>query len=366
MFDTLRRRTRKAGLPPGTVTYIGPHQTRVVGVQIIHSDMAAGAQSVHKIEAPTLEACAAFVDAPGLTWIDMDGLHDSEQVKRLGDMFGLHPLVQEDIVHTGQRPKLEELGDCLFVVLKMLRYDEETRTVESEQVSFIIRGGCLITFQEKAHGDVFGDVRKRLLAGTGKLAKSGPDYLMYALIDAVVDQYFVVLERMGEDIEEVEEALLTRPNPQELELIHNMRREALYLRKFVWPLREVLARLDKGDLSFVDEGTLVYLRDLYDHTIQVMDTIETFRDMLSGMLDLYLSNVSLKLNETMKVLTMIATIFIPLNFLAALYGMNFNNMPELKTEYGYFVLLGVMVCIVAGMVLFFRRRGWLGGNTASE
>jgi magnesium transporter len=202
-------------------------------------------------------------------------------------------------------------------------------------------------------------VRKRLLAGSGKLAKSGPDYLMYGLIDAIVDNYFLVLERMGEDIEEVEEALLDSPSPDELETIHSLRREALFLRRFIWPLREVLARLDKGGSPFIQDTTIVYLRDLYDHTIQVMDTVETFRDMLSGMLELYLSNVSLKLNETMKVLTMISTIFMPLSFLASLYGMNFRHMPELETQYGYYVVLAVMACSVAGMVLFFRRRGWL-------
>ncbi len=373
MFENLRRRSTKSGLPPGTVTYVGREQSRPVTLRIIHS----GPEGVQDVEPAgpekiggagenadferRMEQCAAFVDAPGLTWIDVDGLHEPQLVTRLGALFNLHPLMQEDIVHAGQRPKMDELGDALFVVLKMLRYDEEERSVTSEQVSFIIRGRCLLTFQEKAQGDVFDGVRKRLLAGGGRLAKAGPDYLMYALIDAVVDNYFVVLERMGEDIEEIEEALLTRPNPQELEKIHDLRREALFLRKFVWPLREVLARLDKGGSPFIEDATIVYMRDLYDHVIQVMDTIETFRDMLGGMMELYLSNVSLKLNETMKVLTMIATIFIPLNFLAALYGMNFSNMPELRTEYGYFVLLGGMACIVTGMVMFFRHKGWLGG-----
>ncbi|OIN98562.1 MAG: magnesium and cobalt transport protein CorA [Desulfovibrionaceae bacterium CG1_02_65_16] len=363
MFDSLHRRVRKRGMPPGTVTYVGRSQSRPVALEAI----IVGPDGVRRELPDSPEACAAYADAsgiiggPGFVWLNVDGLHDSDCVTRLGRVFGLHPLVLEDIVHTGQRPKLDDLDDALFVVLKMLRYDEQSRTIEDEQVSLVLKRRLLITFQEKAHGDVFGELRKRLLAGGGRLCKSGPDYLLYALIDAVVDNYFVVLERMGEDIEEMEEKLLTAPTPGELETIHALKREALFLRKFVWPLREVLARLEKGGYELVDEATIVYLRDLYDHTIQVMDTIETFRDMLSGMLDLYLSNVSLKLNETMKVLTIISTIFIPLSFLASLYGMNFKHMPELETEYGYYVVLGVMASTVAGMLFYFRRKGWLGG-----
>ncbi|MDP2847864.1 MAG: magnesium/cobalt transporter CorA [Humidesulfovibrio sp.] len=362
MFESLHRRIRKKGMAPGTVTYVGRKQSTAVALDVIHADE----QGMRQTRLHSAEDCAPFVDAPTLTWINMDGLHDSDCVTRIGELFHLHPLVLEDIVHTGQRPKLDDLGDALFLVLKMLRYDEENRTIEDEQVCFVLKENVLLTFQEKGNGDVFGEVRKRLLAGAGKLAKSGPDYLMYGLIDALVDNYFVVLERMGEDIEEVEEALLDSPTPGELETIHGLRREALFLRRFIWPLREVLAKLEKGGSPLIQSSTIVYLRDLYDHTIQVMDTVETFRDMLSGMLELYLSNVSLKLNETMKVLTMISTIFIPLSFLASLYGMNFKHMPELETQYGYFVVLGVMACTVTGMVLFFRRKGWLSAPPTSQ
>ncbi|MBI5519920.1 MAG: magnesium/cobalt transporter CorA [Desulfovibrio sp.] len=364
MFESLHRRIRKKGLPPGTVTYVGPEQSSAVSIELIHIPEPTEAGEVceaRQLRLPDAGACAPYVSAPGLTWINVDGLHEPGTVARLGELFSLHPLVQEDIVHTGQRPKLDELGDALFVVLKMLRYDEASRTVSDEQVSMVLKQNVLITFQEKGGGDVFGEVRKRLVSGAGKFGRRGPDYLRYALVDAVVDNYFVVLERMGEDIEEVEEALLTAPTPQELETIHGLRREALFLRRFIWPLREVLARLEKGGSPLIQDSTILYLRDLYDHTIQVMDTVETFRDMLSGMVELYLSNVSLKLNEIMKVLTMISTIFIPLSFLASLYGMNFEHMPELKTQYGYFVVLGVMACTVGGMLYFFRRKGWLGG-----
>ncbi len=366
MFESLHRRIRKKGLPPGTVTYIGPERSSAVAIEIIHIPApGAGEDGVRQLRPKSADECAPYVSTPGLTWINVDGLHDPDCVTRLGELFSLHPLVLEDIVHTGQRPKLDELGDALFAVLKMLRYDEDTRTISDEQVSFILKENVLLTFQEKGGGDVFGEVRKRLVSGAGKLCKAGPDYLMYGLIDAVVDNYFVVLERMGEDIEEVEEALLVSPTPQELETIHGLRREALFLRRFIWPLREVLARLEKGGSPLIKDSTILYLRDLYDHTIQVMDTVETFRDMLSGMVELYLSNVSLKLNEIMKVLTMISTIFIPLSFLASLYGMNFEHMPELKTQYGYFVVLGVMACTVGTMLYFFRRKGWLGGSPSA-
>lgn len=361
VFDSLRRRVSKRGQPPGTVTYVGRGASGPVALDAI----VVGPGGARHETPDSPEACAALVpseEEPGYVWINMDGLHDPDCVTRLGRTFGLHPLVLEDIVHTGQRPKLDDMDDALFVVLKMLSYDERRRTVEDEQVCLVLKRGVLLTFQEKARGDVFGGVRKRLLAGGAKLLKSGPDYLLYGLVDAVVDNYFVVLERMGEDIEETEEKLLTSPTPEELETIHALKREALFLRKFVWPLREVLARLEKGGYDLIDDATIFYLRDLYDHTIQVMDTIETFRDMLSGMLDLYLSNVSLKLNETMKVLTIISTIFIPLSFLASLYGMNFRNMPELDTKYGYFVLLGVMAAIVVGMLAYFHKKGWLGGK----
>lgn len=363
MFESLHRRIRKKGLPPGTVTYVGPEQSAGVSIEVIHVVPGDGANGceVRQLRVPDADACAPYVDAPGFAWINVDGLHEPGIISRLGELFSLHPLVQEDIVHTGQRPKLDELGDALFLVVKMLRYDEATQTISDEQVSMVLKRNVLLTFQEKGGGDVFGEVRKRMLSGAGKFGQRGGDYLMYALIDAVVDNYFVVLERMGEDIEEVEEALLDAPTPLELETIHGLRREALFLRRFIWPLREVLARLEKGGNPLVHDSTIPYLRDLYDHTIQVMDTVETFRDMLSGMVELYLSNVSLKLNEIMKVLTMISTIFIPLSFLASLYGMNFEHMPELKTQSGYFVVLGVMACTVGGMLYFFRRKGWIGG-----
>lgn len=356
MFEQLNRRSKAAGLPPGSLHYVGRAETRPARVEMI----TYGQGDPVRTTPTTLTACSGYDQGPQVTWVNIDGLHDTALMAQAGEVFKVHPLVLEDIVHTGQRPKMEELADSVFIVLKMLRYNGQERRIEDEQVSFILGKHYLLTFQELAGGDVFGDVRDRILAAKGRLNTLGADYLMHALIDSIVDNYFVVLERIGEDIEAVEERLLASPTPQELEKIHGLRRETLFLRKYIWPLREVIARLEKGGSEYIAEGTLFYLRDLYDHTIQVMDTVETFRDMLSGILDLYLSTISLKMNEVMKVLTMFSTFFIPLTFMTGLYGMNFKYIPELQLEYGYFYLLGVMACVAGGMLLYFRRKGWIG------
>ncbi|MFZ5426696.1 MAG: magnesium/cobalt transporter CorA, partial [Thermodesulfobacteriota bacterium] len=357
MFEYLRHRSRTAGRPPGSPIYVGEERTDPVSIEMITYD-AGGAEAV---KLANLAGCAMHGGGPKVCWINVDGLHDPSVSAQAGEVFNIHPLVLEDIVHTGQRPKMEELRDgTIFVIVKMLSYNEAERRVEDEQVSFILGRHSLLSFQERPGGDVFGEVRKRLLSGKGRLGSLGPDALMYSLLDAIVDNYFVVLERMGEDIEEIEEMLLSKPKPAHLEALHALRREALYLRKYIFPLREVVSKLEKGGHELIAENTIFYLRDLYDHTIQVMDTVETFRDMLASMVELYLSNLSMKMNEIMKVLAMFASLFTPLTFLAGLYGMNFENMPELKWHYGYFAVLVVMAVTAVGMLFYFRRKGWIG------
>lgn len=356
MFEYLHRRSKTAGRPPGTAEYVGVERTGPVSVEMI----TYGPEKVEVVRPERLQECACFDEGPTVAWINVDGLHDPELVAQAVEVFKIHPLVAEDIVHTGQRPKMEELKDGLFVILKMLRYNEKTRRIEDEQVSFLLGKHYLLTFQEHPGGDVFGEVRKRVLGQKGRICSLGPDYLLYALMDAIVDNYFVVLESMGEDIEDIEEKLLNSPRPEHLEALHGLRREALFLRKYIFPLREVVAKLEKGGAELIADNTIFYLRDLYDHTIQVMDTVETFRDMLSGMVELYLSNISLKMNEIMKVLTMFSSLFIPLTFLAGLYGMNFKHMPELEWEWGYYAVLGVMGTTAVSMLCFFRRKGWIG------
>jgi magnesium transporter len=253
---------------------------------------------------------------------------------------------------------MEDFGDYIFAVLKMLQYNEDDKETQVEQISLIFGSNWVISFQENA-GDVFDPIRERLRTDKGRIRKMGADYLFYALIDAVVDNYFVVLERIGEKIEEIEEEIVANPSPETLQAIHNLKRQVILLRKSVWPLREVISRLERLELKLINKSTGIFLRDVYDHTIQVIDAVETFRDMLSGMLDIYMSSVSNRMNEVMKVLAVIATIFIPLTLVAGIYGMNFRIMPELEWSLGYPFVLLVMLAVVIVMLVYFRRRKWL-------
>jgi len=258
----------------------------------------------------------------------LDGIHQLDNIEKIGEHFKIHPLVLEDIMNTGQRPKMEDFNDYLFIVLKMLSYDEEENETKTEQVSLILSSKFVISFQE-SEGDVFDPVRERIRSDRGRIRKMGVDYLAYSLIDAIVDNYFMVLEKIGEKIEDIEDELVKNPTPEVLHTIHRLKRELIFLRKSVWPLREVISRLERWESPLIDKSIDIYLRDVYDHTIQVIDALETFRDMLSGMLDIYLSSLSNRMNEVMKVLTIIATIFIPLTLISSIYEMNFKYMPEL-------------------------------------
>jgi magnesium transporter len=344
----------KVGLPPGTLVHVGERKTEKVKITIIDYDP----KNYQEKEVERIEECFPFKDKPTVTWINIDGLQEVEIVQKIGTYFGIHPLVLEDIVHTGQRPKAEDLGDYLFIVLKMIYHDENEDEIMGEQVSLILGQNYVISFQER-EGDVFNPIRERIRNAKGRIRKTGADYLAYALVDAIVDQYFLVLEKFGEKIESLEEELVTNPTPETLQVIHTLKKNLIFLRKSVWPVREVISSLERGESSLIKKPTGIYLRDVYDHTIQVIDTIETYRDMVSGMLDIYLSSVSNRMNEVMKVLTMIATIFIPLTFIAGIYGMNFKFMPELEWHWGYPTALIIMLSIVAFMVMYFRRKRWL-------
>ena len=279
-------------------------------------------------------------------------------IEQVGNSFNVHPLVLEDIANTVQRPKMEDFDDYIFVVLRMLRFDEKDDETKTEQISILLGPDFVISFQER-EGDVFDIIRERLRNNKGKIRKMGADYLAYSLIDAIVDNYFVILEKRGETIEEMEDKLVTNPTSETLQALHDLKREMIFLRKSVWPLREVISRLERSESPLINKSTFVYLRDVYDHTIQVMDSVDTFRDMLSGMLDIYLSSVSNRMNEVMKVLTVIATIFIPLTFIAGIYGMNFKYMPELGQAWGYPAVLILMLAIAVVMLINFRRKKWL-------
>lgn len=347
-----RHRTRP-GLSPGTVIHVGEKRMEQVGLSEIRYD----AEGLKESPLRSVDEAAGWKESPGVVWISVDGLHDALAIEKLGEIFGLHPLLLEDLVNTEQRPKLDDYENYLFVVLKLFHLDEESGRLTGEQVSLVLGERFLLSFQEHPL-EVFENVRVRLRGGKGRIRKSGPDYLAYALIDSVVDHYFVVLERLGEVLEELEGRVIESPTTQTLEQIHHLKREMILLRRSVWPLREVANALLREDPPLIQEQTKVYLRDVYDHTIQVIDTLEAFRDILTGMLDVYLSSASNRLNEVMKVLTIIATIFIPLTFVAGVYGMNFEFMPELEVWWAYPAVLGLMLLTALAMVGYFRRKGW--------
>ncbi len=350
----ISRRRHKVGLPPGSLVGVEVQTLERVQLTVMDYD----ARRLEEVEIASVQECLPFRDSPTVTWLDVVGLQDMELMARLGAEFGLHPLVVEDLVNTEQRPKLEDFQDYLFVVVKMITFSEETHRVEDEQLSLILGPRYVISFQERP-GDIFGPVRERIRTGKGRVRTMGADYLAYALVDAVVDHYFVVLEGLGEWIEELEDEVVSEPVPSTMEEIHRVKREMLLLRKATWPLREVVSTLGREGTSLVTAPVRIYVRDVYDHTVQVLDTAETLRDIVSGLLDTYLSSVSNRMNEIMKVLTIMASIFIPLTFIAGEYGMNFQHMPELAMPWAYPAVLVLMAMIALGLLAYFRRKGWL-------
>lgn len=293
-----------------------------------------------------------------VTWINVDGLHDEALVENLCTHLGIHRLTMEDILSVGQRTKLEEYADYVHVVLRMFDVDTTDDTIDGEQLSFLLKNNILLTFQERK-GDVFDIIRTRIREEKGIIRKKKADYLLYSLLDTVVDQYFLTLENFSEKIEELEFALLENPNKETLNEIYELRRESLNLRRCVYPMREMISRFEKLEEPLINKETKIYVRDLYDHTIQIIETVEVFREMVIGLLELYMNSVSNKLNEIMKVLTIMSSIFIPLTFVVGVYGMNFDNMPILHYKYGYYGVWVIMVLIFVAMVIYFKRKKWL-------
>jgi len=350
----LKKRSVKTGLPPGSLVHIGETPAQAVSLELIGYDP----DGFEEQRFQTVDACLPHLERPGLTWVNVEGVHNVDIIRHLGERFVLHPLVLEDIVNTVQRPKIEDYDSYLFIVLRMLRPTVEGGFT-SEQLSMVLGSSHLFTFQEGLQGDVFDTVRERIRNGKGKIRGMGADYLAYALIDAIVDSYFSVLEDLGERIVNLEEELTLTPDPYTLHEINNIKKEIIFLRKAVWPLREAVSFLERGASHLLSPSSHLYFRDVYDHTVQVIDTVETYRDLLSGMLDLYLSSISNRTNEIMKFLTVIGTIFMPLTFLVGVYGMNFKHMPELEWHSGYFMLWGLMIVLSVAMIIYFRRKRWL-------
>ena len=346
-------RSKKRGLPPGTLVAAQPRvQGKAVELELFYYD-ATGLQERHVQGVQNVPA----IGAGQVAWINVDG-PDPACVQMLGERFGLHPLVQEDILNADQRPKLEDYGDYIYIVLKMLTWESEGHEVLSEQVSLVLGKDFVLTLQERP-GDVFDPIRERLRAAKGKIRASGSDHLAYSLLDAVTDGYFVVLEQIGERIEQLEESILSGKDQDGTGQLHHLKSEALMIRRALWPLRDVISSLERGGSALIQPGTGVYLRDLHDHAVRVIETVETYRDILGGILDTYLTTASQRMNEVMKVLTVIATLFIPVTFIAGVWGMNFQYMPELHQKWGYPTALGLMGAIMVVMLIWFRNKRWI-------
>ena len=348
----VQKRSRKSGLPPGTLVHIGERKSEHVSI----TTFRYSARGCEELQPQEPERLSPPVDE-AVVWINVGGVHKVEVVEALGRQFSLHPLLLEDVTNTDQRPKLDDYETCIYLVIKMLSLTDR-KHITAEQVSLVLGRNYVISFQENG-SDVFQPVRERLRGGKGRLRQAGADYLLYALVDAIVDQYFAVLEALGEKIEALQQIVVADPKPETLNDIHALKRELLFLRRAVWPLRDVMNNLSRSDCPFLQQATKVFFRDVYDHVVQIVDTIETLREMVSASLDIYLSSVSYRLNAVMRVLTVITTIFMPLSFIASIYGMNFEHMPELKAEWGYPLVLAVMAAVGLAMLILFRKKHWL-------
>ena len=353
MRAKFQKRSKKAGLPPGSLIHIGSRYAEESKITFIRYDETFFAEK----EISSIADFRSEKDRQGITWINIDGLQDVKLFEDIGELFGLHPLVLEDILNTDQRPKMQDYGDYIYIVLKNF-HGQDNGNLLSEQVSIILGMNFILSFREKESG-LFEPIREKIRNNKGRIRKEGADYLAHAIIDNIVDNYFVVLENLEEKIEYLEDDLVKRTTPSTLQAIHILKRELILLRKSLWPLREAVNALERSDSPLINKSTGIYFKDIYDHIIAVIDTMETFRDLLSGMLDIYLSSISNKLNEVMKVLTIIATIFMPLTFLAGVYGMNFKYMPELGFRWGYFGVLGIMLVVALLMLMYFKKKKWL-------
>jgi magnesium transporter len=346
--------TKALNQAPGTVTYVGRKENTETVLEVIDYN----AESFERHSNQTPEAAFKFEEETKTTWININGLSKTKEIEKLGKYFELHPLIIEDIVNTNQRPKIDEYQDYFFIVAKMLYYKDDGE-LENEHISIVLGKDYVLTFQE-AGGDVFDGVRDRLSAAKGRIRSRGADYLMYALLDAIVDHYFVVVEEMSDKIETMEEQLLSAQPSDEITFeIQELKRTMLRIRRAVFPLREVVSRLEKVNSDLIQEQTVNYIKDLFDHIIQVSENIDIYREMSWGLMDMYMTTINNKMNEVMKVLTIMASIFIPLTFIAGIYGMNFEYMPELQWKYSYFVLWGIMFLLFLLMIFFFKKKKWI-------
>ncbi|WP_452220896.1 magnesium/cobalt transporter CorA [Lacinutrix salivirga] len=345
---------KQLGQIPGALVYTGTKENNKLFIE----SFDYGPDFFEEKELKTVEEAFDYKISDSITWININGLNNIDEIEKVGNHYNLHPLVLEDIVNTGQRPKIDEHEDYLFVVLKMMYYDDN-EVIVSEQVSFILGSNYVLSFQE-AEGDVFDTLRERIRQGKGRVRNLGSDYLLYTLIDSVVDHYYAIIEIMGNKIEDLEDDVFEGLTQNEISTqIQRLKREILKIRRAIFPLREIINRIDKSESKLIDPKILHYYGDVYDHVIQVSDTIDIYREMIWGLMDMYMSTISNRMNEVMKVLTIIATIFIPLTFIAGIYGMNFDHMPELHYKYGYQTVWIVMIVVFIGMLYYFKKKKWL-------
>ncbi len=345
---------RQSGLPPGTLMYTGAATDQPTTLSVTSYD----ASELEEVSSTTVGEAAAMLGRRETTWIDVVGLGDLDVMREVGERFGIDPLVLEDILGSGHRPKLETHDDFLLVVARMFLIDPDRNRIRNEQLSIVLGRTFVLTFQEEA-GDVFDPVRKRIREAIGRIRGWGPDYLAYALLDTVIDNYFVVLERLSSNAEELESVVLETEGPDPVRAIYRLRRHNVSMRRAIWPLREVTTELIRGESPFIAERVLPFVRDAHEHTVEAIDVVESHRDMLAGLLEVHLSTVSNRMNEVMKVLTIIATIFVPLTFVVGVYGMNFDYMPELRERWAYPAVWAVMLALTLGMLVYFRRKGWM-------
>jgi magnesium transporter len=344
----------KVGQLPGTLIHTGEKYTQEPIVTIIDFNQ----QEFNEQKPESWDECAPSGRTDIVRWIHVLGVHDIELIQKIGANFKIHPLILEDILHTQQRPKVELLSDSIYLILRAFNYDDDDKILDSEQISFLIGNYFLLSFQESGK-DIFEQIKTRISKNLGRIRKSGPDYLAYSLFDLIVDQYFIVLDEFSERIETLEDEVIEFPTSETLQEIHRLKRDMITLRRNIWPIREITSKLARRDSSLIEDATIVYLRDLNDHVVQINDLVETYRETLTGIMDIYLSSVSNRLNGVMKVLTVISTIFIPLTLIASIYGMNFTVMPELDIPWSYPLLLLTMAFLGIILTFYFRQKRWI-------
>lgn len=354
MVRLFPKKTRPVGLPPGSLLYTaleGKEKEKITLIEYTEG-------SFSEKENASIEECLDRIGIPSIAWIQVNGPPSPETISSLGEKLHLHSLFLEDVMSTGQRSKLDTFQDQIFIIVRLLQYDEVKKNLRDEQASIIFGPNYLISFIE-GREEIFNPIKERLRQGNSRMHKQSSDYLAYTLLDTIVDYYFIVLEKVDLQLDSLEEEVVNFPKPTTLHKIQQTKREMIILRKAIWPMRDVINRFIKLESPLVNSTTQLYLQDIHDHTIQTIDIIESFRDVVSGMLDIYLSNINIRTNDIMKVLTIVSTIFVPLTFISSLYGMNFEHMPELHTSWGYPAAISLMVATAAAMLLFFRRKKWI-------